>query len=133
MAHAQWIEIRIQAENMTVKVRAAGLTAGKFYQQGNKGSEVSSADINKIDIASGKEAYISACGHNSSAAGTEGGFNLYDGETKIARFQWDCPWDKAANYFDLFEKIATGYNLSYSGGNRSDGAIGNVTITCIKL
>lgn len=131
MGYAQWIEINVQAEGLTVSVRAAGLTTGKFYKNGNKDSEMSVNEVNALDIASGKQGTIAACGSSNAWAGTEGGFNLYDGSTKIARFQWNCPWDNTDNYYDLFEKAA-GYNLSYSGGNRSNGAIGNVTIVCIK-
>ncbi|WP_264537520.1 aegerolysin family protein [Flavobacterium sp. N1736] len=135
MAYAQWIEVKLVSENMTLKVQNASLSWGKFYESGNKDKEISSDEINKITVASGKTASVNSCGRSDASSGTEGSFDLYDGDTKIGRFNWDCPWGKKDNNFGWtqVEATKTAYSTSRDGGNTSSGAIGNVTITCIKL
>lgn len=135
MAYAQWIEVKVASENMTLKVKNASLDWGKFYESGNKDKEISKDDINKIEVASGKSAMICSCGRSDASSGTVGSFDLYDGDTKIGKFNWNCPWGKKDNTFEWKQEDATksAYNTSREGGNTSSGAIGNVTITCIKL
>jgi hypothetical protein len=135
MAYSQWIEVKIVSENMTLHVKNASLSWGKFYEAGDKDKEISTDDINKITVESGKTAFICSCGRSGSSTGTEGSFELYDGETKIGKFDWDCPYNKKTNSFNWNadkdnEKF---YFTNREGGNKDSGAIGNVTITCIKL
>ncbi|MGH1517887.1 aegerolysin family protein [Chryseobacterium sp. JK1] len=134
MAYAQWIEVKIVSENMTLTVKNASLSWGKFYEQGNKDKEISTADINKITVESGKNASICSCGRSDASSGTEGSFELYNGDTKIGKFNWDCPWGKKDNSFNWNQDASKdSYFSSREGGNTNSGAIGNVTITCIKL
>lgn len=133
MAYAQWIEVKIVSENMTLKVKNANLNWGKFYEYGNKDKEISKDDINKIEVASGKSAWICSCGRSDASSGTEGSFELYDGDTKIGKFNWDCPWGKKSNTFDWNQDASKDiYFTEREGGNKDSGAIGTVTITCIK-
>lgn len=135
MAYSQWIDVKIVSENMTMNVKEAKLDWGKFYKQGDKDKEISTADINKIAVESGKDARICSCGRSGSATGTEGSFELYDGEIKIGKFYWDCPWWKKDNSFSWTQEESTksSYSTNMEGGNTDSGAIGNVTITCIKI
>ncbi|MFH7015703.1 aegerolysin family protein [Flavobacterium sp. FlaQc-47] len=135
MAYSQWIEVKIVSENMTLSVKNASLSWGKFYEAGDKDKEISTDDINKITVASGKTALICSCGRSGSATGTEGSFDLYNGDTKIGKFYWDCPFNKKTNSFNwtIEKDIEKHYNTDREGGNKDSGAIGNVIITCIKL
>lgn len=134
MAYAQWIEVKVVSENMTLNVKNASLNWGKFFEQGNKDKEISTDDINKISIESGKSAWICSCGRSDASSGTEGSFDLYNGSTKIGHFKWDCPWGKKSNSFNWTQEASKDlYSTDREGGNTDAGAIGNVTITCIKL
>ena len=117
-----------------LKCKNSNLSWGKFYKYGNKDEEISTDDINKITVASGKSAWICSCGRSDSSSGTEGSFELYDGDTKVGKFNWDCPWGKKSNSFNWNQDGSKdSYNTSIEGGNKDSGAIGTVTITCIKL
>jgi hypothetical protein len=134
MAYAQWIEVKVVSENMNLKVKNANLSWGKFYQYGNKDNEISTEDINKITVASSKSDNICSCGRSGASSGTEGSFELYDGDTKIGKFNWDCPWGKKSNSLSWTQDGSKdSYSTSREGGNTDSGAIGNVTISCIKL
>lgn len=134
MGYAQWIEVKIVSENTTLEIKSASLDWGKFYEYGDKNKEISTENINKITIDSGKIARICACGRDGAAAGTEGKFELYDGKTKIGEFKWDCPYNKKSNTFSWSQAEKTpSYRTDREGGNTDSGAIGNVTLTCIKI
>lgn len=134
MAYAQWIEIKVVSENMTLEVKNASLSWGKFYKYGDKDDEISSGDINKLKISSGTSIWICSCGRSGASSGTEGSFDLYDEDKKIGKFNWECPWGKKDNSFSWsqVEDTKASYTTSREGGNTGSGAIGNVTITCIK-
>lgn len=133
MAYAQWIEIKIVSEGMTLKVKNAGLSWGKFYKQGDKNDEISTDNINKIEVGSGKSAWICSCGRSDASSGTEGQFDLYDGDTKVGNFKWNCPWGKKSNTFSWSQDASKdSYYTDQEGGNKDSGAIGTVTITCMK-
>ncbi|SMP14427.1 aegerolysin family protein [Flavobacterium hercynium] len=135
MAYSQWVVVKIVSENMTLKVQNAKLDYGKFYKKDNKDHTISIADINKITIASGKIDYVCSCGRSGSSTGTEGRFELFEGDTKIGEFGWDCPYWKKTNHFNWTQVEATKktYSTNMEGGNKDSGAIGNITITCVKI
>lgn len=134
MAYAQWIEVKVVSENMTLKVQHANLNWGKFYKNGDKDTEISSGDIDKITVESGKSTMVCSCGRSGASSGTEGSFELYNGDTKIGKFNWVCPWGKKSNSFSWNQEASKdSYYTNRDGGNTDSGAIGNVTITCIKL
>ncbi|WP_281233264.1 aegerolysin family protein [Flavobacterium gelatinilyticum] len=134
MAYAQWIEVKIVSENMTLKVQNAKLSWGKFYEYGNKDKELSTSEINNITVDSGTSTRICSCGRSDASSGTEGSFDLYDGDTKIGSFNWDCPWGKKKNSFNWSQSASKdSYSTDREGGNTDSGAIGNVTITCVKI
>ncbi|WP_295230648.1 aegerolysin family protein [uncultured Chryseobacterium sp.] len=134
MAYAQWIEVKIVSENMTLQVKNATLQWGKFYEEGDKDKEISTDDINKITVDSGKSKSICSCGRSDASSGTQGSFELYNGDTKIGKFVWECPWGKKDNSFSWTQDASDkSYYSNREGGNKNSGAIGNVTISCIKL
>ena len=67
---------------------------GEFYQFDDKDNELSPEQVNGQVIESGSEGVnvVSSCGREDSASGTQGQFDLYDGDTKVVTLVWDCPW-----------------------------------------
>lgn len=133
MAYAQWVSITIKSKGTTLSVKNAEHPWGKFYQCPNKDKEVSEGDINQITITSGSSAEICACGRSDSASGTEGRFDLYDGDTKVGTYYWDCPWGSKVNTSIWTPSADDNYVTQVTGGNLDSGALGNVTIKCVKI
>lgn len=133
MAYAQWIEVTVYSESMKLQVKSAILPWGKFHKKGHKGTEISKADINKIQIPSGSSATICSCGRSNAASGTQGSFKLYDGSTLVGVFSWNCPWGSKSNSYKWKPEDNSNYQNSSEGGNKDSGAIGNISITCIKI
>jgi hypothetical protein len=53
---------------------------------------------------------------------------MYDGQNKIGRVYWDCPWDKNTNNFGLSKLDTTGYWVKHGSWNRDSGGIGSVDV-----
>lgn len=125
MAYAQWIQIDIKSLNFNGKIDNAKLMWGKFYEKGNKDKELKVSEINGQAINSGETYSVYSCGRSDSASGTEGEFFVYDGNVKIAKLYWDCPWGNKTNTF-LHEKY-TGddYMIEISDYNHYGGALGS--------
>jgi len=136
MAYAQWAEIKIVvAEGQSVSIRNASHDSGKFYKLGNKDQELSPDRINEMVITSSStadEATICACGRSDAAVGTEGSFVMYNGPEKIGRFYWDCPWGKKTNKKE-YTSASNKYVVQVEGGNVDSGALGNITLTFVKI
>ena len=134
MAYAQWIAIKISSENMTLSIRNTILYNGKFHEEGNKDGEIKPFEINKIDIKSGETAWIFSSGREDAAEGTKGRIDLYHGDTRVGIFDWNCPWGIKTNSFNWWRDASEEtYITKIEGGNRNSGAIGQVSITSIKL
>jgi hypothetical protein len=76
MAYAQWVVMTVGATGTTLSIKNAQVAWGKFFQYNDKDREVSSDDINKIQITSGSVAVIASCGREDAASGTEGSFDI---------------------------------------------------------
>ena len=141
MAYAQYIEIRISAENCALCIRNAERSWGKFYKQTNKDDELTNEQINAITIVTGRDAYICSCGRESAASGTEGSFDIYDAAgpkdangnptAKVTHVKWVCPW--AGDNSRSHEQDHDGYGVTMTGGESKDGSIGEVTLSIVKL
>jgi len=141
MAYAQYIEIRISAENCALCIRNAELLHGKFYKQTNKDEELKNEQINAITIVTGRDELICSCGRASAAVGTEGSFDIYDAAgpkdakgnptDKVTHVKWDCPW--AGDNSRSHEQDNVGYGVTMTGGESKDGSIGEVTLSIVKL
>jgi hypothetical protein len=131
MAYAQWISIEIHANSadMNISVRDIRLSYGKFYGK-DKDNEVREETIEKMRIPGGGIGTINSCGRDGSHSGTEGSFYLYDGDTEIGKFEWNCPWGGERNHLKCWREN-TSYVMEMSGGN-DYGAIGTVKIICKK-
>ncbi|KAJ5162791.1 Aegerolysin family protein [Penicillium coprophilum] len=136
MGYAQWIVINVinSMSSNTLSIANAIPDVdksegwGKFYRDGNKDEEIKASEINKITVPPGGSKSISSCGRSDSASGTTGHLDLYDGDTKICRVYWDCPWGSKANDFGISEKSTHGYWIQQGSWNRDSGAIGSVDV-----
>lgn len=132
MAYAQWINVVVEPINFQASIKNAHLAWGKFYQEGNKDKEISSDEINKITIASDGVGKIYSCGRSDSASGTEGSFDVFDGDTHVGTFYWNCPWGSKSNTFFWTSMSNRNYITQVEGGNPDSGAIGRVELTIYK-
>ena len=134
MAYAQWVEISIESKTgSTLSIKNAQHACGKFFKNNNKDEEISPDDINKIQIPSGDKGIIASCGREDAASGTEGSFDIYDGETKVGNYYWDCPWGSKSNQSTWTSTPSENYITEVTGGNSDSGALGNVYIKCGKF
>lgn len=133
MAYAQWVVITVKARNTSLSIRNAHLSWGKFYQNPNKDQELSADDINKIVIPANNNAVIASCGRSDSASGTEGSFDIYDGQTNVGNYYWNCPWGSKTNTSTWTPNDTDRYVTQVTGGNLDSGALGNISIDCVKV
>ena len=133
MAYAQWVVITIGATGTTLSIKNAQHAWGKFFNNPNKDAEISPDDINKITITSGNVGVIASCGREHDASGTEGSFDIYDGETHVGNYYWDCPWVLKSNQSTWTPSLSENYVTQVTGANLDSGALGNVTIRCVKI
>ncbi|KAE8332434.1 Asp-hemolysin [Aspergillus sergii] len=135
MAYAQWIIIHLinSMTSSTLKVKNAipdkekGEGWGKFYKDGNKDDEISAAEVNKVTVPPGGSANIYSCGRSDAASGTEGHIELWDGESKIGKVYWDCPWGSKSNDFGISER-GNSYWVQNGAWSKDSGAIGTVDV-----
>ncbi|KAJ5096144.1 Aegerolysin family protein [Penicillium alfredii] len=135
MGYAQWVVINLinSMSSSTLSISNAIPDAdkkegwGKFYRDGNKDEEIKVSEINRIKVPPGGTKAISSCGRENSMSGTTGHIDLYDGETKICRVYWDCPYGSKSNDFGTSER-SHGYWVQQGSWNRDSGAIGSVDV-----
>ena len=132
MAYDQWVTITVVAKNCNLSIKNATLAWGKFHQCGNKDKEIPSSEINTIVIPAGNSATICACGRSDAASGTEGHIDIYDSETRIGNYYWDCPWGSKPYTSTWSPASSDGYIAQCTGGNLDLG-LGNITITIAKF
>jgi Aegerolysin len=135
MAYAQWVSITIISRGARIGIKNATLAYGKFHQSGNKDAEISIDEINKIQINTGESSVINSCGREDSPSGTEGRFDIFDLDknVKIGEYYWDCPWGSKTNTSIWTPSLSEDYVTQVTGGNLDSGALGNVTIKCVKI
>jgi len=132
MAYAQWVSIKIIAHGTTLRIKNVKLNWGKFHQTGNKEVEISPDDINKITIEPKRETVINSCGRSDAGSGTEGNFDIFDGDIKVGNYYWECPWGSKKNTSRWTPDSSEGYVTQVTGGSLDSGALGNITIKCVK-
>lgn len=129
---AQFVEVKISARGgTTLSIKNATLKWGKFYQEGNKDTEIKADEINTITIPSGETRTISACGRESASSGTEGTFDIYDGTTKVGTYSWDCPYISKTNT-STWQSTSDKYIVQCTGGSLDSGALGSILIKVVK-
>ncbi|KAG8673810.1 hypothetical protein FPOAC2_07281 [Fusarium poae] len=134
MAYGQWVYIIIQSKIASgeISLKNVSLNWGKFYQWDNKDQEISTDDVQKVVIPSNKSAGVASCGRSDASSGTEGSFDLYDGDNKICNIYWDCPWGSKTNTFTV-GSVDDDYMVQATGANLDSGAIGTVTVKVAKF
>lgn len=81
-------------------------------------------------VPSNQSVKINSCGREDAPSGTSGDFEIYDGETKIGKIRWDCPWG-GNNHFAVDERDE-GYRVNIGSWSRQ-GAIGTVDVAVEKV
>jgi hypothetical protein len=133
MAYAQWVVINLGSNGTTLSIKNAQLSWGKFFKNPEKDCEISTDEINRIQILSGNVAVIASCGRSDAASGTEGTFDIYDGATEVGNFYWDCPWGSKRNHMIWTPSLSENYVTQVTGGNLDTGALGTITMRCVKI
>ena len=134
MAYAQWVTITIEPANFAVTIKNVGHSWGKFYANGDKDDEIPPSAIEGTVVKAKGSYEISACGRQDSASGTEGFFDLYDGETKIGTYTWDCPWGRPTNSSTWMPaRPPNQYVTQQSGAHINGGPLGNVLLQSSKI
>ncbi|KAH7905789.1 Aegerolysin family protein [Hygrophoropsis aurantiaca] len=130
-AYKQWVVLTItnSFRSRPILIQHASLSWGKFYQNGDKGAELTPEQIDQIVIPPGSEHSVSSCGRSDASSGTEGTIDVYDDETKVCTLYWNCPWGSPTNNFEVRNvNKAGGYIVSNGPWNVSGGALGNIAI-----
>ena len=89
-------------------------------------NEIPPSDIEGKTIAPKKNYSIYTCGRQSSATGTEGSFDLYIKDEKIATVYYDVPWGMNPNVLKITD-VDSDWIIS-STAFSPDGAMGTVNI-----
>ncbi len=133
MAYAQWAVFTIKVVGFTMTMKNVVHEWGKFYDGSNKDNEIPPSDVDGKTITDGNSYTFGACGRSDAAAGTEGSFDIYDGNTLVASYHWDCPWGSKTNHSDLIMHDEDDYVIQVTGANINSGALGNVAIKVVKI
>ncbi|EFY89875.1 hypothetical protein J3459_009877 [Metarhizium acridum] len=136
-AYAQWVVLDLinRMRQSDLQVKNAWARWGKFHKDGDKDTEITAEDVNKIFAPPGKRCFVSACGREHSPSGTEGDIDLFEGNTKICKVYWECPWGSPNNIMRIldYDPATSNYAVVLGPWNSSGGALGKVDITISKL
>ncbi|KAK3361543.1 pleurotolysin A [Lasiosphaeria ovina] len=134
MAYSQWIYMIINnlSKSGDLKFKNLSTKWGKLYQWDNKDQELSSADVTKQVAGPLGKIEIASCGRSGASSGTEGNYDIYNGDTRVCHIYWDCPWGKKANTFTV-SNVNDNFVVQATGQNPSSGASGTVTIKVVSL
>lgn len=96
MGYAEYVQFQVNnaSKHKILTVKNSGLDWGKWYSYPNKDNEVGSP--NDQTIQSGGTLSIASCGRENASSGTQGHFDLYDGDSRILTVNWDDPWANGA-------------------------------------
>ncbi|PHH62169.1 hypothetical protein CDD81_7363 [Ophiocordyceps australis] len=132
----QWIQMEItnRMRKSDIHVKNAYINYGKFYKD-VKDKEISADEVNRTSIAPGAMAKVNACGRYMSPSGTDGSIDLYEGDTKICKLSWNCPYGSSSNSFGLsdYDVGTSDYSVNVSDWGVGPGPIGRVSITVARL
>ncbi|KAK0710131.1 aegerolysin type hemolysin, partial [Lasiosphaeria miniovina] len=89
-----WIYMIINNVSKSGSLRVKNLGTkwqGKFYQWDNKDHELSAADVSKQVAGPSGKIDIASCGRSDASSGTEGDYDIYEGDTKVCHIYWTAP------------------------------------------
>ncbi|KAE8141504.1 Asp-hemolysin [Aspergillus pseudotamarii] len=129
MVSAQWVTVHLinRMSSDTLSIKNAILYDGKWYKDGNQDHEISYSDVNEKTAPPDGSVNVNSCGRSNAPSGTTGGFEIYDGETKIGNVHWDCPWGNRTNEFGV-DEWNENYWVQIGSWSRVGGAIGTVDV-----
>lgn len=104
---------------------------GKFYQWNNKDNDISDSEVEQQMAKPSGQMGIASCGRSDSSSGTEGSYDIYDGDAKVCHIYWSCPWGSQTNTFTVSE-VDDNYMVQATDQNMDSGAIGTVNIKVAK-
>lgn len=132
MSYAQWVSVNISITAFTATIKNAVHPDGKFYESGNKDKEIQPSAIDNQSISAGNNSTINACGRSDAAVGTDGSFDIYDGNTLVGSYSWSCPWGSKANT-STWSPHNDNYVGQQTGANLDSGALGNISLKIVKI
>jgi len=116
------------SQSVTIKNVQLNSSRAKFYADGDKGKEIPISQIEGKVIPPGQSYQINSCGREYDPHGTGGSYDLVDDSEQVIRhFDWDCPWDRSTNTWQVTGQD-TDWQFYWSGENLQDGALGTITI-----
>ncbi|PHH91336.1 hypothetical protein CDD83_851 [Cordyceps sp. RAO-2017] len=131
-ANAQWVAVTIinGTNERDLKVQHASVSYGYFWKGDDKSTEMPVSEVDEIVVAPRNEETVQACGRANLAEGTEGQFDVFDGDTKICNVYWNCPWARKSNDFNVHvaDAVKTTYTVSVGRWSKDAGAIGDVRV-----
>lgn len=108
---------------------ANDVSRGSFYDPENKGVVVPASALNHMSARPHDHMDIAASGPDGA---TEGGYDLYDGDTKICHIAWNVPAVKLADSFEI-SHCNDNYMVRQKGAHLEHGPIGDVDITVKEI
>lgn len=97
---------------------------GDFYDPGHKNVVVPPSAVNHLIARPHEVVDIAASGVDGAS---EGGYDLYDGDTKICHVGWNVPRVETADSFGI-SHTNDNYMVRYKGAHLEHGPIGDVDI-----
>ncbi|KAI1074667.1 aegerolysin type hemolysin [Whalleya microplaca] len=134
-AYAQWVHMVIHNDmgSGDLSVSNVKINWGKYYSWPDKDAELATSGIAGQTIKPGGGTFeIASCGRENSPSGCEGSFELFDGDVRVCKVYFNCPWGSKHNDFDV-SGTPDDYIVQAEGANMDGGAIGTVDIKVAKL
>lgn len=97
---------------------------GDFYDPAYKGIVVPPTAVNHMVAHPNETMDVAASGVDGAS---EGGYDLYDGDTKICHIGWNVPRVETADSFGV-SHCNDNYMVRYKGAHLEHGPIGDVDI-----
>lgn len=103
-------------------------SSGRFLENVGSTTEIDDEGVNGLVAKPRHLTHIVACGTHGSTAGTSGGYDIYDQDTKVCHVSWSCPLNRGiSNSLDIVD-LDGNYDVECKGGSLDAGPIGHVSI-----
>ncbi|SPO05194.1 related to pisatin demethylase [Cephalotrichum gorgonifer] len=129
-----WIHMRVNNHMHRLndlKLEHAELEQGEFYDPEQQDKVLDAEAVNHLVAKPHKQIEVAAAASGSDP-GTKGGYDLYDGDTKICHVAWNCPTMAVADSFSI-SHCNDNYMVRYKGAHLEHGPIGDVDITVKEI
>lgn len=103
--------------------------SGEFVGSIGSPTEIDDDDINSLRARPRHLTHIIACSHPGDTAGTSGGYDIFDGDTKVCHVSWSCPLGRGVtNAMDIVD-LDEDYEVECKGASLEPGPLGHVSIS----